>query len=104
MLHPSVLPHLSPEYVTWHDSLPSDLHAPPITDWDEGLRTGRTSGVKMGRDPVEGVRTEEVTARWKGGEGAGFGVGEKEREAGECGVGVFWPEGEKGGEVRVGGR
>lgn len=45
----------------------------------------------MGRDPVEGVRNEEIVIEWEGDEGEmdEDGLG---KESGNLKVGLFWPE------------
>ena len=59
------------------------------------MRTGRTGGVKMARDPVEGVRNEEIEIEWEVEEADEDELG---REAGKLKVGLFWPEGGRGEE------
>lgn len=89
-LHPSVIDRLSTEYKAFHNS--HDLHGPAIEEggWDASLRrNGRTGGVKTARDPVEGVRNEEIEIGWDGKDGDEDGLG---KGPGRLKVGLFWPE------------
>jgi hypothetical protein len=102
-LHPSILPRLHPDYIAFHNS--HAFHLSPIEQhfadspgrWSPSLRTRGVGGLKMGRDPVEGVCQQEISLTWEEEMDVALGLGEGHlgMRQGKINVGVFWPKGRK---------